>query len=205
MVLAVPFTRETFDLKQAAELAVPTPLPMNFQVLTPKSSLIEEIYICQADCGHSHKDLIYVVDHLSSTSNSTRVVRKNQVVYETRLHTTYVLISDSKSSVNPKKTGIYSRTMKKKAERMRAHLTKKNPWCGTWETYSGSGYTMQFQRSNIYLSGGFRTTATRKRGCMQSKCNIFSHLRLEGHDLRVIDHRTISSPDQFLHIFFFSM
>ena len=58
MVLAVPFTMETFDLKQAAESAVPTPLPMHFQVLTPKSSLIEEIYICQADHGHSHKDLL---------------------------------------------------------------------------------------------------------------------------------------------------
>ena len=146
--------------------------------------------------------VVYVVGYLSSTSNSAAwVLRKNQVVYETRLQTTYVLISDSKSSFkNPKKTGIHSRTMKKKAERMRAQLTKKNPWCGTWETYSGSGCKRQFRRSNIYLSGGFWTRATRKRGCMQSMCNIFSHLRLEGHDPRVIDHRTISSPDQFHNI-----
>ena len=84
MVLAVPFTRETFDLKQAAELAVPTPLPMNFQVLTPKSSLIEEIYIGQADCGQwtqQQGPVDYVVGFLSSTSNSAaRVLRRNQVV-----------------------------------------------------------------------------------------------------------------------------
>ena len=53
MVLAAAFTRGTFELKQAAESAVP--LPMHFQV---SSSLIEEIYICQADHGHSHKDLL---------------------------------------------------------------------------------------------------------------------------------------------------
>ena len=69
----------------------------------------------------------------------------------------------------------------------------------------GSGYNMQFKRSNIYLSGGFWTRATRKRGCMQSMCNIFSHTRLEGHNPRVIDHRTISSPDQFLNILLFDV
>ena len=119
---------------------------------------------------------------LSSTSNSaTWVLRTNQVVYETRLQTTYILISDSKSSFkNPKKMGIHSRMMKKKAERMRAQLTKKNPWCSTWGTYSGSGCKRQFRRSNIYLSGGFWTRATRKRGCMQSMCNIFSHTHFLG-------------------------
>ena len=59
--------------------------------------------MCQTDHGHSNKDLL-IWTVLSSTSNSaTWVLQTNHVVYETRLQTTYILISDSKSSFkNPK-------------------------------------------------------------------------------------------------------
>ena len=110
--------------------------------------------------------------------------------------------------------------MKKKAERMRAQLAKKREpedkgkpdliktlgaTHGKHIQVLGPGYNMQFKRSNMYLSGRFWTRATRKHGCMQSMCNIFSHTRLEGHNPRVIDHRTISSPDQFLNILLFDV
>ena len=40
MVLAVAFTRETFDLKQAADASANALQSQHFQVLAPKSSLI---------------------------------------------------------------------------------------------------------------------------------------------------------------------
>ena len=81
---------------------------MHFQVLTPKSSLIEEIYICQADYRHSHKDLLFM---WSATCPHHQILLLG-LFGQTRLFTkhicrqlTYVLISDSKSSLNdPKKT-----------------------------------------------------------------------------------------------------
>ena len=84
MVLAVACTRETFDLKQAANASANALQSQHFQVLAPKSSLIEEIYIGQADCGQwtqQQGPVDYVVGFLSSTSNSAaRVLRRNQVV-----------------------------------------------------------------------------------------------------------------------------
>ena len=113
------------------------------------------MYMCQTG---SNMDLLICTVLSSSSNSATWVLRTNQVVYETRLQATYILISDSKSSFNnPKKMGIHSRMMKKKAERMRAQLTKKrepedkgkpdlikNPRCDTWETYSGSGLWLQY-------------------------------------------------------------
>ena len=55
MVLAVAFTRETFDLKQAADASANALQSQHFQVLAPKSSLIEEMYMCQTG---SNKDLL---------------------------------------------------------------------------------------------------------------------------------------------------